>query len=135
LLKSILIVDDSALIRRLVKLFFDSHTGFAVCGEAADGAEGVEKAQELKPDLVILDLAMPRMNGLETAAALRKTMPGLPIILFTMHKDIVPAEEARDCGIASILSKTDSLDTLAQEAARLVTPGPLSKAATSSLPN
>ena len=89
--KFILIVDDSAVIRRAIRSFLQSRPGFEVCGEAADGIEALAKAEELKPDLIVLDFSMPKMNGLEAAAALQKIMPKVPIILYTFHKDAVQA--------------------------------------------
>ena len=71
-MKRILIADDSSLVRHLIAILLQKQAGFEVCGEAGDGLEAVEKAQQLKPDLVILDLAMPRMNGVEAASVLRR---------------------------------------------------------------
>jgi DNA-binding NarL/FixJ family response regulator len=117
--KRILIVDDSAPIRRLVRAFIETRPGLEVCGEAVDGVDCVQKSQDLKPDLIVLDFMMPRMNGLEAAAALQQIVPGSPIILFTFHKDAIPSCQARDAGVASVLSKTDPLTTLADEVQRL----------------
>jgi DNA-binding NarL/FixJ family response regulator len=68
--KYILLVDDSELIRLATRHFLESQTGFEVCGEAIDGIDALEKASHLNPDLIILDIAMPRMNGLQTAREL-----------------------------------------------------------------
>ena len=65
--KCILIVDDSYAIRSATRHFLETQTGFTVCGEATDGIDAIEKTRHLTPDLIILDLAMPRMNGLEAA--------------------------------------------------------------------
>jgi DNA-binding NarL/FixJ family response regulator len=118
----ILIVDDSAQIRNMIKLWLESETRFRVCGEAADGIEGIEKALELKPDLIVLDLSMPRMGGMETAAAIRSVMPKVPIILFTLYADSEVIDQARDAGIASVLSKMDQMSMLCGEVGRLVGP-------------
>lgn len=115
----ILIVDDSAPIRQVVRIFLEVHPDFAVCGEAADGVEGIEKAMALKPDLIILDLAMPRMDGLEAATILKRTMPQVPIILFTFFMDEGLSQRARSLGITSVLSKTDSMEGLREEVRRL----------------
>jgi two-component system vancomycin resistance associated response regulator VraR len=106
-LKQILLVDDSDVIRVATRHFLERQPGFAVCGEAIDGLDAVEKAQELHPDLIILDLAMPRMNGLEAARELRIMMPAVPIILFTWYADAIQAEDATDAGINVIVSKTN----------------------------
>jgi CheY-like chemotaxis protein len=70
--KSILVVDDSDTVRKLTRLFLESQIELEVCGEAVDGVDAIEKAKELKPDLIVLDLAMPRMNGVEAASALKR---------------------------------------------------------------
>jgi two-component system nitrate/nitrite response regulator NarL len=117
--KRILLVDDNALTRGLFRLFIESHPGFEVCGEAADGVEGIEKGEELKPDLIVLDFSMPRANGLQAAKILHKIAPNTPIILLTIYKDIIPISVARAAGVASILSKIDQLTVLADEIERL----------------
>ena len=117
--KCILIVDDSPVIRRALRSLVQCQPGFEVCGEAADGVEAIEKAVELKPDLIILDFSMPRMNGLEAAAALQKIMPTVPIILFTFHKEAVSGRQVLDAGIASVVSKTDQMGSLPGEMRRL----------------
>ena len=76
-----LLVDNSAAIRTAVRSLFDSHPNFVVCGEAEHGREAVEKASRLRPDLVILDLSMPVMNGLEAAPLLIKILPHVWLIL------------------------------------------------------
>ena len=79
--KCILIADDSQTIRSVLRTFLESREGFEVCGEAVDGVDAIEKAKELRPDLIILDLAMPRMNGAAAASVLKRMMPKVPIIL------------------------------------------------------
>lgn len=116
----ILIVDDSAQIRNMVRLWLESDDKFEVCGEAADGIEGIEKALELKPDLIVLDLLMPRMNGLQAAEALQSSMPEVPIILFTLFPDSELANQARNAGVASVLSKMTEMSALCDEVERLV---------------
>jgi DNA-binding NarL/FixJ family response regulator len=83
--KCILIVDDHEHIRKLVRAFLESEAAFEVCGEAVDGFDAIQKAQALKPDLIILDLSMPRMGGVEAAQRLKKFLPQTPIVLFTWH--------------------------------------------------
>jgi DNA-binding NarL/FixJ family response regulator len=65
----------------------EGESGFEVCGEAVDGYDAIEKAERLKPDLIILELCMPRMNGLTAASTLKKMLPRTPIILFTLYHD------------------------------------------------
>jgi DNA-binding NarL/FixJ family response regulator len=116
----ILIVDDSEQIRNMVRLWLESDDKFAVCGEAADGVEGIEKALKLKPDLIVLDLLMPRMNGLQAAKALQSTMPEVPIILFTLFPDSELANQARNAGVSAVLSKMGEMASLCDEVERLV---------------
>ena len=86
-MSGILIVDDNESMRYLLRTFVESKTKFPVCGSAANGMEAIEKAQQLHPDLVLLDLSMPILNGAEAAVVLKGIMPETKIILFTMHGD------------------------------------------------
>jgi len=117
--KRILVVDDNAPIRGLVREFIQSRPGFEICGEATDGVEGIQKGRELKPDLIVLDFLMPRINGLQAALILHEIVPNTPIILFTFYKEAIPRDLAQAAGVASILSKTDQLAMLADEVQRL----------------
>jgi DNA-binding NarL/FixJ family response regulator len=83
-----------------------------VCGEASNGVEGIEKAVELKPDLVVMDLAMPLLNGLEAATILKTAMPGLPIVLLTLYADQIHGLKSAAFGVALVLSKFDGLAPL-----------------------
>jgi DNA-binding NarL/FixJ family response regulator len=105
--KHILIVDDSDTCRKITRLFLESQLGLEVCGEAVDGVDAIEKARALKPDLVVLDLAMPRMNGVEVASVLRAMMPGVPIVLFTMYDDTVGRDLALCAGANIVVSKPE----------------------------
>ncbi len=117
--KRILIIDDCAPIRELIRTFIESRSGIKVCGEAADGFEGVEKGLELKPDAIILDLSIPRMNGLQVALMFHQIAPEIPIILFTIYNGAVIERLAHNVGVASVISKTDQLTKLADEVQRL----------------
>jgi DNA-binding NarL/FixJ family response regulator len=105
--KSILIVDDSDTVRKVTRLFLESQIGLQVCGEAVDGVDAVEKAKELKPDLILLDLAMPRMNGIEAASVLKRMMPRVPIVIFTLYKELLGTSLTSTIGIDAVLSKPD----------------------------
>lgn len=105
--KYILLVDDSEVVRIATRHFLESQPGFVVCGEAVDGAEALEKARDLNPDLIILDLAMPRMNGLQAARKLRAAMRTVPIILFTWYAEAIQAADAADAGVSVVISKTN----------------------------
>jgi CheY-like chemotaxis protein len=112
--KSILIVDDNATVRRMLCASFESEGDFTVCGEGVDGVEAIEKARELKPDLLVLDLSMPRMNGLMAAEALHDILPGMPIILFTVHAEEM-LKRAIPVGVSAIVSKRNGMAGLLRE--------------------
>jgi len=110
--KSILIADDHETTRSLIRSFMESKDGFKVCGEAVDGVDAIEKAKELKPDLIILDLAMPRMNGAAAASVLKRTMPNVPIILFTMYDEVMGKALAAAVRVDLVLAKPNGLDDM-----------------------
>lgn len=114
LVKSILIADDNPVMRRLLRRVLERQSDFSVSGEAADGSEAVKKARELKPDLVVLDLQMPEMNGVEAASVLKMSMPGLRVVLFTMFEETIGPSLASAAKIDAILSKPDGLESLVQ---------------------
>jgi two-component system, NarL family, response regulator LiaR len=111
--KRVLIVDDDRKVRAAMKAFLTEGTDVEVCGEAVNGLEAVEQARKLKPDLILLDLAMPEMNGAEAACVLKKRMPELPIILFTMFSDNIGRYLAAAAGVNVVLSKPDGVAMLA----------------------
>jgi CheY-like chemotaxis protein len=102
----VLIVDDHAVIRSVLRALFEAQD-MEVC-EAENGADGVQKAQDLNPGLVILDLSMPVMNGFEAARALQLTMPHVPLLMFTNNAGAVMEKEARSAGIFAVISKMDA---------------------------
>jgi DNA-binding NarL/FixJ family response regulator len=112
--KSILIADDSATIRRLIRTLLQWQTGCEICGEAVDGVDAIEKAKKLKPDLILLDLSMPRMNGAEAASILKAQMPEVPIILFTMYSEWLGDTLASALGVDVVLSKPDGMGKLVE---------------------
>jgi chemotaxis response regulator CheB len=79
----ILIVDDNAAIRSLLRDALQREVGWRVCGEAENGQDAVEKAKRLRPDVIVLDLSMPVMNGLEAGRTLTEALPAVPLVLFT----------------------------------------------------
>jgi CheY-like chemotaxis protein len=112
---SILIVDDSPPVREsLVRLFADG--GFQVCGEADSGPAAIEKAQRLNPSLVVMDLSMPGMNGIEAARRLRQILPAVVIIILSDYGGMFPEQVARAAGIAAIVSKVECSSVLLREA-------------------
>jgi DNA-binding NarL/FixJ family response regulator len=109
---TVLIADDSFPIRRSLRTWFERREGWKVCGEAENGAMAVERVKALNPDVVILDLSMPVMNGLEAAREITSVAPATAIVLFTMHASEFLIEDARRAGIKSIVSKSDGPATL-----------------------
>ena len=119
---SLLICDDNPNIRYLLKSYVQSRTPFEVCGEAIHGMDAVEKAKQLQPDLILLDLSMPVMTGAEAAVILKRTVPRMKIILFSMHTDDVPKSTTETVGIDLTLSKSDGITKLADHLRALLTP-------------
>ena len=115
---SILLVDDSASIRHILRAEFEQ-PGWKV-EEAENGREAIEKARELKPDLIVLDLAMPIMNGLEAAPVLRHMLPTVPIILFTLYANKFLEQEAFSAGVTAVVSKDANVKTLVDQAKDLL---------------
>lgn len=103
----ILVADDSDLVRRGIRLLLRQHHDWDVCGEAENGQEAVEKARQLAPDVVVLDFAMPVMNGIDAARQIHEDRPNTPIVLCSMYLDNQLATLARDVGITSVLSKSN----------------------------
>jgi CheY-like chemotaxis protein len=110
--RSVLVVDDHEAIRRAVRAIFQMAPEFTVCGEAANGADAVAKAQQLCPDLIVLDLSMPEMNGIEAATALKYMMPDVPLFLLTAHYSREVELAAREAGICAVFSKYEGLGAL-----------------------
>jgi DNA-binding NarL/FixJ family response regulator len=107
--KRILIVEDEISVRNAVRTFLEHQSKFEVCGEAANGVEAVERANVLQPDLIILDLSMPHMNGIEAASLLRSRLPRTPVVVYTMFGDVLGKQLAAALGVAAIVSKSDGL--------------------------
>ena len=126
--KCILIVDNNASIRKIIRTFLEGEAGLKVCGEAVDGYDAIEKAEQLKPDLIILELALPRMSGLTAAQTLKKMNPRTPIILFTLYHDAFP-NFVTPAGFDAVVEKRgdisllmNSVQGLLQAAVRLPVP-------------
>ncbi len=104
----ILVVDDVQAIRRSMGLLLEQEGDWTICGEAENGQVAIDRVRELRPDVVILDLSMPVMNGLEAARAIKTIAPGTRILMFTLHTYPYLSDEARKAGIDQVLSKTES---------------------------
>jgi DNA-binding NarL/FixJ family response regulator len=111
-LARILLVDDNLKLRQVLKGLAEAHAGWHVCGEAGDGLEAVAKTIELNPDVVVLDFAMPRLNGLQVAGKVLSACPTLPIILHTVHFFPAMVDEAKKIGIREVVSKSETVGRL-----------------------
>lgn len=105
----ILIVDDSRVIRQSLRGFIERSTDWQVCGEAENGKIALQKVTELCPNLVILDLSMPVMNGLETARQITRLAPKVAMVMFTMHVSTQLRQDAQAAGIREVISKSDGI--------------------------
>lgn len=112
MVKSILIVDDSQAIRRSLHQTLDAVRGWEVCGEAVNGRDAIEKAGQFKPDLIVLDLSMPVMNGLQASRELKRLMPCIPLVMFTSFETAHLRSEAIGAGVSSIISKSEPVQNL-----------------------
>lgn len=110
--KCILVVDDNTVVRSITRFFLETK-GFEVC-EATDGLDAIEKAEQRKPDLIVLDVAMPRMNGVEAASVLKRLMPDVPIVWFTMYQELVGHSLTGAVGVDAVLSKPDGVGGLVE---------------------
>jgi DNA-binding NarL/FixJ family response regulator len=106
----LLIVDDHEVVRSGVRKLFTNHGSLEVCGEAKDGMEAIRMVPALSPDVVLLDLSMPGMNGFETAERIRLIAPSIRIVFFSIHE--IPAS-ARWVGADAFVSKSATLQELA----------------------
>jgi DNA-binding NarL/FixJ family response regulator len=109
---SVLIVDDSYLVIKVMRDFFESLTDWKIVGDAEDGAEAIQKAKELKPDVILLDFSMPDMNGIETASILKKMLPDVHIIVFTMYDAALGSRLCSAVGVDLVVSKAEGLSGL-----------------------
>ena len=105
-MKRILIDDDNATVRRGLRGVIQHHEDGDVCGEAIDGRDAIERALELHPDILLLDLAMPGMNGFDAARELAKLEPSVQILLCTVQLSTFVAREAEKRGIQGAVSKS-----------------------------
>ena len=110
----ILVADDHETVHKGVCAILSSRLDLEVCGEAANGKEAIEKAKTLRPDLIILDVTMPVMNGFDAARELTKILPEIPILMLSMHESIQLVEEAKRIGVKGYVAKNQATDTLLQ---------------------
>jgi two-component system nitrate/nitrite response regulator NarL len=118
--KRVLLVDDNSAVRSLVRQLFELEPDFEIAGEADNGQDAVEKAENLKPDLIILDLSMPVMTGFDAAPKLRKLLPDTLIILFTHQEGSEVERQARAAGIHAVVPKNQAASNLILQAQALL---------------
>ena len=118
--KSVLIVDDNGFVRHALCGMFEREADFEVCGEAENGKDGIKKAQELRPDLIVLDLSMPVMNGFDAARVLKRLMPTVPLIMYSAFGDEFAEHQARLIGISEVVSKSEHASVLIHKARALL---------------
>jgi two-component system nitrate/nitrite response regulator NarL len=108
----VLLVDDHALFRSGVKTLLQRHADFAVVDEAGDGLEGIKRARSLKPDVVLLDLHMPGISGLEALRVMTEELPGIRVLMLTVSEDAQDLMEALRAGACGYLVKNIEMDAL-----------------------
>src|SRR6202035_1684026 len=108
----ILIADDHGLVRRGARAILQSRHGWKVVGEAVDGREAVEKAIDLKPDVAVVDIGMPELDGVEVARQIREAVPDIEVLVLTMHESDQMVRRALDAGARGYLLKSDLTECL-----------------------
>lgn len=109
---TVLIADDNAFVRTALFEIFEREPDFHVCAVVENGREAIDQACRLHPDLIVLDLSMPVMNGLEAARVLRQMMPNVPLIIYSASANDVSEQAARSMGISGLISKSDRVSVL-----------------------
>lgn len=119
----ILIADDHPVIRKQVRSILDAHPFFEVCGEAVDGAKAIEEAQKLEPDVVVLNVNMPILNGFEAAREIKTKVPKSAIVILSSNADERFVEEAKKVGARAYVAKTKAGEALIKAIEVAVTGG------------
>ena len=102
----ILIADDKRHIRVELRHLIEAHEGWEVCAEAEDGVQAVDRSKQFRPDLVLLDLAMPELNGFEAARQISQVLPRVPILMVTLYASPQVEKEAERVGVQQVISKS-----------------------------
>jgi two-component system response regulator NreC len=108
----ILVADDHETVRKGIVMILSSRIKLGECGEAANGLEAIEKAQELEPDLIVLDITMPKLGGFEAAREIRKLYPRMPILFLSMHEGKHIIESAKSIPVQGFVMKNQVGQTL-----------------------
>jgi DNA-binding NarL/FixJ family response regulator len=124
----ILIVDDHELVRRGVRTLLEATKGVEVCGEAVNGHEGIAKALELKPDVVLMDITMPGMNGIEATKEILGTQPDVRVVILSQHNAPQLIEESLKAGAAGYVVKSSIWRDLPATLGELGLGGPAARA-------
>ncbi len=103
----ILVADDHSIVRRGVRALLETRPGWKVCGEAATGAEAVKQAKKLRPDVVVIDITMPDLNGFEATRQIRAATPQTEVLVLTVHESEQALREVLDAGALGYVSKSD----------------------------
>ena len=116
----ILIADDHEIFRRGLRSLLESHPEWEVCGEAVDGQEAVDRFKELQPDVIVLDVGMPRLNGLEAAELIRKQVPDSRIVILSQHEPQVIKQAALGAGARAYVTKSEVSQELVMAIERII---------------
>lgn len=120
----ILLADDHAVVRGGIRLLIEGEWGWEVCGEAATGREAVALAEKLKPEIAVLDIGMPELNGLDAARQIKRTLPKTEVLIFTSYESEQLVRDVFDAGALGYLLKTDAPQQLVAAIKSLLTRKP-----------
>ena len=126
---NILIIDDSAVLRRSLRSALQQQPEWIVCGEAENGREGIDKALQLQPNVIVIDLIMPVMNGIEATRVLKRLLPATPLVMFTTFTDAFLSKESLAAGVDALIPKSDGAEPLIQNIKALASNMPPASAA------
>lgn len=106
--KSVLVVDDHPVVRRGIRVLIEASTGHEVIGEAIDGFDALEKAAAMCPDIIVTDLSMPHLGGMEAIGELRRLLPAVEIVVMTVHRSHLQLQDAIEAGARAYVCKTET---------------------------
>src|SRR5688572_7934350 len=108
----ILLADDHDIMRQGMRVLIERQPGWEVCGVASTGREALARADELKPDIVVMDMTMPELNGLDAAVLIKRHQPKTEIVMFTAHEDDDLVRDAYKAGLKSVIFKSEAYECL-----------------------